>query len=209
MACKRSGVRIPVAPQLFPGQTPISSPPRQPSRSSDRHLTVVVGGMNEHRVPWPDRRWHPRRRRSQAWLNSCRLGGEAGEVSSLPAERGCALRPRSAMTLRGSPSARAWRSARHGKRVCVSHLLQSVVSQRHPAARRTAVRHGELCMTAPSITRAEQGDRRLCQRAVVHDVRTAQEQKSWASRVRTVVVVVVPERLTHSMSAWAPSPSGP
>jgi hypothetical protein len=65
------------------------------------------------------------------------------------------------------------------------------------------------CVTAPSITRAEQGDRRLCQRAVVHDVRTAQEQKFWASWVRTSVVVLVPERLTHSMSAWAPSPSGP
>src|SRR5262249_12768820 len=68
---------------------------------------------------------------------------------------------------------------------------------------------GELCMTAPSVVRAEQGDRRLRQRAVVHDVRTAQEQKFWASWVRTSVVVVVPERLTHSMSAWAPSPSGP
>ena len=38
---------------------------------------------------------------------------------------------------------------------------------------------------------------------------TPQEQKSWTSWVRTVVVVLVPERLTHSMSAWAPSPSGP
>jgi len=36
-----------------------------------------------------------------------------------------------------------------------------------------------------------------------------QEQKSWASRVRTPVVALVPERLTHSVSAWAPSPSGP
>lgn len=41
------------------------------------------------------------------------------------------------------------------------------------------------------------------------DVRMAQEQKSWASSVRTVVAVLVPERLTHSTSAWAPSPSGP
>ena len=31
--------------------------------------------------------------------------------------------------------------------------------------------------------------------------RTTQEQKSWASWVRTVVAVLVPERLTHSMSA--------
>jgi hypothetical protein len=43
----------------------------------------------------------------------------------------------------------------------------------------------------------------------VADVRMAQEQKSWASRVRTVAAVLVPERLTHSTSAWAPSPSGP
>ena len=87
MACKRSGVRIPVAPQVSPGETPISSPPRQPSRSSDRHLTVVLGGMNEHRAPSPDRRWHPRHRRSQAPLNSCRPAGEAAESVICPAER--------------------------------------------------------------------------------------------------------------------------
>jgi hypothetical protein len=71
MACKMSGVRIPLAPQVFPGQDPILSPLRQPSRSSDRHPTVVLGGIIEHRVPSPDRRWHAGHRRSQASLNKC------------------------------------------------------------------------------------------------------------------------------------------
>ncbi len=35
----------------FPGENPTSSLPRQPSRSPDRHLTVVLGGMSEHRAP--------------------------------------------------------------------------------------------------------------------------------------------------------------
>ena len=53
------------------------------------------------------------------------------------------------------------------------------------------------------------GDAAQRSQAGCADVRMAQEQKSWASRVRTVAAVLVPERLTHSTSAWAPSPSGP
>ena len=76
MACKRPGVRVPLAPQVFPGETPFSSPPGQSSRSSDHHLTVVVGGMSGHRAAWLDREWHAGHRRSLAWLNSG--GREAG-----------------------------------------------------------------------------------------------------------------------------------
>ena len=82
---RRSATNVKTS-QVFPSQTPISSPPRQPPRSSDRHLTVILGGMNEHRAPSPDRRWHPQRRRSQARLNSCRPAGEAAEGVICPAE---------------------------------------------------------------------------------------------------------------------------
>lgn len=36
-----------------------------------------------------------------------------------------------------------------------------------------------------------------------------QPQKSTARRASTSAAVIVPDRLTHSTSAWAPSPSGP
>jgi hypothetical protein len=48
MACKRSGVRIPVAPRKPPGQDPVVDPSGWLSRSPDRHLTVVLGTGSWH-----------------------------------------------------------------------------------------------------------------------------------------------------------------
>src|ERR1019366_3033187 len=47
MACKRSGVRVSVAPQEMPGQSMVSGPSGSLPRSSDRHLTVAVDV-----IPW-------------------------------------------------------------------------------------------------------------------------------------------------------------
>src|ERR1019366_1940149 len=48
MACKRSGVRIPVAPLGIPGQSTSSGPSGWVPRSVDRHLTVVLGVADRH-----------------------------------------------------------------------------------------------------------------------------------------------------------------
>ena len=50
MACKRSGVRIPVAPHKRPGQGPAADSSGWLSRSPDRHLTVVLGTCVEQRA---------------------------------------------------------------------------------------------------------------------------------------------------------------
>jgi hypothetical protein len=44
MACKRSGVRIPIAPLEIPGQSPVIEAVGRLPRSFDRHLTVDTGG---------------------------------------------------------------------------------------------------------------------------------------------------------------------
>jgi hypothetical protein len=48
MACKRSGVRIPVAPHKRPGQVPVADSCSWLPRSPDRHLTVVLGSGGWH-----------------------------------------------------------------------------------------------------------------------------------------------------------------
>src|SRR5712692_2183059 len=57
MACKRSGVRIPIAPLVFPGQEAISRSFGTASRSLDRHLTVAEDVSDWHSASRADSRW--------------------------------------------------------------------------------------------------------------------------------------------------------
>src|ERR1039457_1105830 len=50
MACKRSGVRIPIAPLGIPGPSVSAAPSGWLPRSVDRHLTVVLDVTGWHRA---------------------------------------------------------------------------------------------------------------------------------------------------------------
>jgi len=69
MACKRSGVRISVAPHEVPGQAPDLDSAAGLSRSPDRHLTVVVGTGSWHWTAWIGPGWQPRAVRVWCALN--------------------------------------------------------------------------------------------------------------------------------------------
>jgi hypothetical protein len=63
MACKRSGVRIPIAPQGISGQSADPRPSGWVPRSVDRDLTVVLGGADRHAAARIGPRWQVRRTR--------------------------------------------------------------------------------------------------------------------------------------------------
>ena len=84
MACKRSGVRIPIAPLGIPGQSMVRGPSGWVSRSVDRHLTVAADMPCWHSASRADSEWHTRRGRAP-----CSLNGLTGEMFCIPPPARC------------------------------------------------------------------------------------------------------------------------
>jgi hypothetical protein len=118
MACKRSGVRIPIAPHISPVQMRLWDRLADSRRSLDRHLTVVLGTFIEQRAP---RIGTPRHAGQAGLRRSLNMFGRLSgvrEPSGWPGCRGCRRgwrdRPGSPLAGDGKLNARspAWSGCR-------------------------------------------------------------------------------------------------